>query len=411
MTIAMRQRFHAPATAEELAGIVANYAADATPVEVRGLGSKIDLGRPAQTAAVVSTEGLKGISLYEPTELVLQAAAGTPLAAVEDLLDQNRQQLAFEPLDLAPALGGKPREGTVGGLYATGFSGSRRMLVGAMRDHVLGVKAINGRGELFKAGGRVMKNVTGYDLGRFLAGSYGTLAIATEVTFKVLPKPEGVHTIVCFGLPDAAALEAMTLAAGSPYEVSGAIHLNAGLARAFSDPDLSGNDEAVTAIRVEGFENAIRYRVARLKQVIAAFKPAAEFHTERSDQFWTELRRLQPFQGNKRPLWRISTAPSKAAALVAGLRRSLPVKVLYDWAGGLIWVETGAMSDAGALEIRRLLPDAGGHATLIRAEPAIRAGIDVFQPLPPALMAITQALKATLDPAGILNPGRMYPDV
>jgi glycolate dehydrogenase FAD-binding subunit len=408
MTVAMRQRFHAPDTAAELAAIVRDYAAAGVPLEVRGLGSKLALGRPVQAAAVVSSEALSGVTLYEPTELVLSAGAGTPLSEIEALLDENGQQLAFEPVDLSPVYGGKPGEGSIGGLFATGLSGSRRILVGAARDHILGIKGVNGRGEGFKAGGRVMKNVTGYDLSRLLTGSYGTLAVLTEVTTKVLPKPEASHTILFFDLPDAAAVEAMCMAVGSPYEVSGTVHLDSGLAGTLSDRDVSNHGRAVTAIRVESFDSAVRYRISRLKETLAAFKPDADLFTERSRAFWSEIRALKPFQGGRRPLWRIATAPSRAAAFVSGLRHSLEVKALYDWSGGLIWLETGVMSDAGAVEIRRLLSEAGGHATLIRAEPAIRAGIDVFQPLEPILGAATRSLKQAFDPSGVLNPGRMY---
>ncbi len=410
MTVAMRQHFHAPDTATELAEILQDYAEHQIPLEVRGLGSKVDFGRPIQTAAVISTEALDGVSLYEPHELVLAAGSGTPIATIETLLAENNQQLAFEPLDLAPVLGGKPGEGSVGGVFATGLSGSRRVLAGAARDHILGIQAVNGRGEGFKAGGRVMKNVTGYDLSKFITGSFGTLAVLTEITMKVLPRPDHSHTIVFFDVPEEAAVEALCLALGSPYEVSGTVHLEQGLADRLSDPELSTCGRAVTAIRVESFESAVRYRVARLKQHLAAYKPALDLFTDRSRKFWAELRQLKPFIGTGRPLWRISTTPTKAARLVETLRRNLDLKAMYDWSGGLIWLETGPTSDAGAVEIRRLLSEQGGHATLLRAEPAIRSSVDVFQPLDPALAGLTQSLKATFDPAGILNPGRMYPD-
>jgi glycolate oxidase FAD binding subunit len=196
----MRLGFHAPETAEELAFLVAEAADTHSPVEVMGRGTKREVGRPAQSGAVLSTEAMVGIPLYEPSELVLVALAGTPLAEIENLLAENGQELPFEPVDLGPALGFGSGQATIGGTLAANLSGSRRILVGSARDHVLGVKAVNGRGELIKAGGRVKKNVTGYDLSRALAGSWGTLAIMTEIALKVLPTQRESRTVLCFGL-------------------------------------------------------------------------------------------------------------------------------------------------------------------------------------------------------------------
>jgi glycolate oxidase FAD binding subunit len=407
----LRLGYHAPESAEELAYVVAEAADTRTPIEVRGHGSKHDVGRPVQAGSVVSTERLVGVSLYEPTELVLSAAAGTPVVEIERMLADNDQELAFEPIDLGRALGGEAGQATIGGVFATNLSGSRRILAGAARDHVLGVGCVNGRGEQFKAGGRVMKNVTGYDLSKALTGSWGTLAVMTEITMKVLPAPEESRTLLCFGLTDQTAVEAMCLCIGSPFEVSGTMHVQAPLVGRFSDRDIGKAGAAVTAIRVENFASSARYRATRLKERLAAYAPSLELTTERSRAFWNEVKSLKPFQGSMRPLWRISTLPTAAARLVATLARTLDVRAVYDWSGGLIWLETELISDAGAVEIRRTLAECGGHATLIRAEPATRASIDVFQPLDPPLMALTAKLKRAFDPAGILNPGRMYPGV
>ncbi len=411
MTGNLRLGFHAPQSVGEIADLLAEAAHAKIPIEVRGRGSKHELGRLVQTGSVVSTERLVGISLYEPTELVLSAAAGTPLAEVEGVLAERGQQLAFEPIDLGPALGSAPGEASVGGVFATNLSGSRRILAGAARDHLLGVACVNGWGEPFKAGGRVMKNVTGYDLCKAVAGSWGTLAVMTEVTMKVLPAPEETRTLLCFGLPDQTAVEAMCLCLGTPFEVSGTVHVQAPLAARLSDPDIVKAGAAVTAIRLENFASAARYRASRLKERLAAYTPALELDTARSRALWEEVRRLKMFAGSDRPLWRISTTPTRAAKLVAVIARTLDVRAVYDWSGGLIWLDTALTSDAGAVEIRRSLAEFGGHATLIRAERATRASVDVFQPLDVGLMALTTKLKAAFDPAGILNPGRMYPGV
>jgi glycolate oxidase FAD binding subunit len=404
----MRVGFHAPDTVEELAYLVAEAADTRTPLEVMGHGTKREVGRLVQYGAVLSTESLVGVSLYEPTELVLVALAGTPVAQIEQMLAENDQELPFEPVDLGPVLGFGPGQATIGGVLATNISGSRRILSGSARDHLLGVQAVNGRGETIRSGGRVMKNVTGYDLSRALAGSWGTLAVLTEVAIKVLPAQREVRTLLCFGLADPTGVEVLGLALGTPFEVSGTVHVNGELARRFSDEEISRPGQSVTAIRVENFPASARYRASRLKQMLQAYAPALELDTARSRMFWDDVKSLRMFERTGRPLWRISMAPTSGPKLVHSLARKIDVRALYDWSGGLIWLDTPLITDAGAVEIRRTLAEFGGHATLIRAEPQARAVIDVFQPLDAPLMALTAALKQAFDPVGILNPGRMY---
>jgi glycolate oxidase FAD binding subunit len=403
-----RLGFRSPDNVQNLCDFVAEAASGRTPIEVRGRGSKHDVGRSVQSGGVVSTEALNGISLYQPTELVMSAGSGTKVEEIEQVLAEYDQELAFEPVDLGPALGADVAQGSIGGVFATNISGSRRVRSGSARDHLLGIKAVNGRGEPFKSGGRVMKNVTGYDLARTLAGSWGTLGILTEVTFKVVPRAKESRTLLCFGLTNQGALEAMHAALDTPFEVSGAAHIEDSLAARFSDKAVVRAAAAVTAIRVENFASSVRYRAARLKERLLEYAPSEELDTGRSLTFWQELRELKMFQESKRPLWRISAAPSHAGKIISNIRRSLDVRVVYDWAGGLIWLDTDLTTDAGAVEIRRAVAEFGGHATLIRAEPATRAIVDVFQPLDPSLMALTARLKAAFDPEGILNPGRMY---
>jgi len=404
----MRVGFHAPDTVEELAYLVAEAADTRTPLEVMGHGTKREVGRLVQYGAVLSTESLVGVSLYEPTELVLVALAGTPVAQIEQMLAENDQELPFEPVDLGPVLGFGPGQATIGGVLATNISGSRRILSGSARDHLLGVQAVNGRGETIRSGGRVMKNVTGYDLSRALAGSWGTLAVLTEVAIKVLPAQREVRTLLCFGLADPTGVEVLGLALGTPFEVSGTVHVNGELARRFSDEEISRPGQSVTAIRMENFPASARYRASRLKQMLQAYAPALELDTARSRMFWDDVKSLRMFERTGRPLWRISMAPTSGPKLVHSLARKIDVRALYDWSGGLIWLDTPLITDAGAVEIRRTLAEFGGHATLIRAEPQARAVIDVFQPLDAPLMALTAALKQAFDPVGILNPGRMY---
>ncbi len=400
-----------PAAEWELQGMLADCVERRVPIEVMGNGSKRGVGRPVQAGATLSTGALKGLPLYEPSELVMSARTGTPLADVEAKLAGNGQMLAFEPIDLGPALGEPPAAQTIGAVFAANLSGARRILAGAARDNLIGIRAVNGRAELFKSGGRVMKNVTGYDLARGLAGSWGTLGVLTEVTFKVVPQPEETGTLVYLGLTDELAAELMCAAMGTPYEVSGAVHLPLNLARRLGEAGLATADKPLTALRIENFSTSVGYRRAALREALKPFGfiEAVDLDHEQSLQLWGALRQLAMFSFSVAPLWRISTAPRKGPELVAAIKRHMATaEAFYDWSGGLVWLEVPPSADAGAADIRRAVAVHGGHATLVRAEPAVRAVVEVFQPLTPAIERLTRGLKSAFDPAGLLNPGRMY---
>ena len=397
-----------PAAEWELSGLIIDAAERGKPIEVAGTGTKRGVGRAIQAALTISTSGMRGITLYEPTELVMSAQAGTPVKDIEAELAARGQMLPFEPIDLGPALGVGPGRGTIGAVFATNLSGPRRIAAGAARDHLLGLRAINGRGESFKSGGRVLKNVTGYDVARGLAGSWGTLAIITEVTFKVVPKPQRTATLVLFGLADELAAEVMSQAMGTPFEVSGAVHLPQSMASRLTTPELRDAKRAVTALRVENLASFVDYRCGKLREILAPYGQASILTDDVSLNFWSELRQLSILQGNIQPLWRISTRPTMGPKVVAAIRRYMAVEAFYDWSGGLIWLEVPESADAGASDIRRVIAQFGGHATLIRADAGVRAAVDVFQPLEPGIERLARKLKAAFDPAGILNPGRMY---
>lgn len=399
-----------PATDWELQGMVKQLAARNLSVELVGNGTKRAVGRPVNAPMAMTTVGLRGIAMYEPTELVMSARTGTPLSQIEVELAGRGQMLAFEPLDLGPALGTYAGSQTIGAVFACNLSGSRRISAGAARDHLLGVKGVNGRGEIFKSGGRVMKNVTGIDVARGLAGSWGTLAAMTEVTFKVLPMPDDTATLVFTGLTDDLAVEVMCAAMGSPYEVSGTVHLPTTLAARLLHDDLRMSGRSLTAIRLENFPRSVAYRKIKLKERLKVYGPPLELDLESSLKFWGELRRLSvmPF-GSQTYLWKISTSPRAAPALVNTIRRHVDnVETMYDWSGGLVWLEIPASADAGAADIRRALATHGGYATLVRADPAVRESVDVFQPLNPAVERLSRGLKSAFDPTNVFNPGRMY---
>lgn len=358
----------APKSAEELANIIAGRNA---PVEIVGTGTKRGLGRPLSGLTPLSMKAFTGISLYDPAELIIEASAATPLAEVERTLAAKNQQLAFEP----------PAGGTVGGAVACNLSGPRRVKAGALRDHLLMVEGVSGRGEIFKAGARVVKNVTGYDLPKLMAGSYGTLTALTSVTLKVMPKPESEATLVVPDQSIAAAVATMTAALQSPNEVSGAAHL----------PGTG------TLLRLEGIAASVAFRLARLRDMFPSAKPA-------DTSPWAAVRDYHGKEGEI--LWRISLPPLATTAYLAALREKLAFDAMLDWGGGLIWLVCKAASDGHAATIRSLLPS--GHATLAAAPPDVRARVPVFHPQPPALAALTRKVKEAYDPKGILNPGRMY---
>src|SRR5262245_8103393 len=296
-----------PIDEREFARVLAEAHASKTPIEVIGAGSKQGIGRPMQTAASVSSKAMRGITLYEPTEMVMAARTGTPLTQVETALAERGQMLAFEPVDFGPMLGSEAGQATIGGTFAANVSGARRIALGAARDHLLGIRGVNGRGEIFKSGGRVMKNVTGYDLCRGLAGSWGTLAVMCEVTFKVQPIPEETGTLILLGLPDEIAVEVLCDAMTTPYEVSAAVHLQPALVARLWHDGLRRQGQAVTAIRLENFAKSVAYRRGKLKEHLKAYGEIHDLDEDNSLAFWGELRQLSVLQGSAAPLWRIST--------------------------------------------------------------------------------------------------------
>lgn len=386
---------HVPETAADLSAIVAGAFRARTPLAVAGNGTRSGLGRPVQAAAAVSTRALTGITLYEPAELVIAARAGTPLSTVTATLAAKGQRLPFEPMDHR-TLYGAVGEPTIGGVAAGNVSGPARINLGAARDSMIGVKFINGRGEDVKSGGRVMKNVTGLDLVKTLAGSYGTLAVLHEICFKVLPMPEGERTLVLSGLADARAIEALSTALGSPFEPTGAAHLPA-----------FGAAPARTLIRIEGFPASIAYRTDQLGRLLKPFGALDILDAGEAERLWRAVRDAEPVAGSDAAVWRVSVAPSRAAEL-GHMLRAIGANLYYDWGGGLVWAACAPAGDAAAHAIHAAARSTGGHAMLMRAPDAVRLAVDVFSPPAAALMALQKKLKASFDPEAILNPGRMY---
>ena len=384
--------------------------AEGKTLEVAGRGTKRALGRPSQSDLTLDLSGLSGVTLYEPEELVLSAQAGTPLAEIEALVESKGQQLAFEPMDYGPILGQPADGGSLGGALAANLSGPRRIKAGAARDHFLGFSAVSGRAETFKSGGRVVKNVTGYDLCKLLAGSFGTLAAMTEVTIKVLPRPETEATVLVLGLDDADANAAMSAAMTSSCDVSAAAHLPRNMVMHFAGLYV---DQAATAFRLEGVAPSVRHRKDALMNVLRPFGALEPIDEPNSRKLWRSVRDAAPFWHNGSvgdwPLWRISTTPARGAEFSSKLPPG--AQFFYDWAGGLIWTALPPSANAGAATIRRAAAMTGGHATLIRAPAATRASVEVFEPQQGALAGVSKRVKESFDPKGVLNPGRMWAGV
>ena len=392
-----RPTIHRPRSESEVTEIVMDARAAKTPLAIEGGNTRAGLGRPMQAPVTLSTSALSGITIYEPAEMVISARAGTPVSEIERAIGEKGQMLPFEPMDHR-ALYGSAGDPTIGAVAACNISGPRRIAAGAARDHLIGLRIVNGRAEAVKSGGRVMKNVTGLDLVKLVCGSHGTLGVITEVTFKLLPKPRGSGTLVVEGLDDERAVACMSAALGSPFEISGAAHLPPGL----------WGESARTVLRLEHFPDSVHYRLNALEKLLAAFGPMARLDHEPSLNFWRDLRDVGPLvRPSESAVWRISVAPTRAPRLMRAIREAVQGDCFYDWGGGLVWFATPAQADCGAGAIRRALGATGGHATLTRAPDSMRAALDVFEPLTPALMKLTRGVKLSFDPQGLFNPGRL----
>ncbi|MHA1127805.1 MAG: glycolate oxidase subunit GlcE [Alphaproteobacteria bacterium] len=354
-----------PTTETELAEAIATATG---PLRIVG-GNTRQIGHPVD-GETLHTSGLSGITLYEPGALTLVAKAGTPLAEIEAALASENQRLPFEPTDMR-ALYGATGQSTIGGVVATNASGPRRIQAGACRDSLIGVRFVDGQGQILKNGGRVMKNVTGYDLVKLMAGSHGTLGVLSEVSFKVLPAPEASATVMIEGLSDKEAVGTMSAALGSPFDVNGAAHIG-----------------GQTVVRVEGLEGSVKYRAAELVKKLGG---------RVTDFDWTTVRDLTDFADREGDIWRFSVKPSDGPELGAALRKIGAFDVFYDWGGGLIW----ALAPTGS-NLRTAMGDISGHATLIRG-----AGHPVFQPQSTGINLLNEGLRMKFDPRNILNTGRM----
>ena len=397
-----------PSDAAQAAEVVAWASAESQSLEIVAGGSKRGLGRPPRADHRFDVSRLAGIVDYEPAELILTARAATPLAEIEAQLDAKRQMLAFEPPDWRGLLGGGG-EPTLGGVLACNLAGPRRVRAGSARDYFLGFSAINGWGEVWKAGGKVVKNVTGYDMCKLQAGAYGTLSVLAEVTLKVMPKPETACTILLQSMADEVAIPELSQALNTPYEVSAAAHLPAPVARRSSVAAVAEGLGAVTALRLEGPAPSVAFRANAIESLRGHGLRLDAAETRR---LWTEIGQVRPLLGSgARCVWRLCPTPTSAPAITNALRAQFAsAEAFYDWGGGLIWLSLEASEagpDGGAAHVRAAMAQTGGHATLVLAPDDVRAAAAVFEPLQSALASLSKRVKSSFDPRGVLNPGRM----
>ncbi len=388
----------APSTITELKEALQTALAENTTLSVQATATKSGLGAPVSCDATLDLSGLQGIISYEPEELIITAHAATPLASIETALSEKHQMLAFEPPHIS-TLYNTSHDGTIGGLLATNLSGSRRVSAGAARDYLLGFDAVSGRGEIFRSGSKVMKNVTGYDLSKLMCGSFGTLAVMDEVTIKVLPAPETSQTLIigCATLEQAG--KAARHALQTAYEPSAVAILPKG-----SHP--LSQSMVCTLIRLEGVAVSVADRQSHLSEILGSYGMTDIMDSAPSQALWQSLSDGAPVADKGNQIWRVSCAPTAGPALLQNIQSHCECAAYFDWAGGLLWLATD--DKEAHRHIRQALHAlGGGHATLMRADEELRRTIPVFEPQDPALAALNKRVQNSFDPHGILNPGRL----
>ena len=383
-----------PQSEQDIAEFIHAAFLDARPVEIVGGGTRSGLGHQVLASTKISLENHAGITLYEPEALTLVVKAGTSLAEVQKTLLGKGQRLPFEPMSHCSIFGTKG-ESSIGAVVACNISGPRRIQAGACRDSLIGVRFVSGKGDIIKNGGRVMKNVTGLDLVKLLCGSHGTLGVITEVAFKVLPVSEREATLGISGLSVEKAVEVLSQALATPFDITGAAHL----------PDYNG--KPLTVMRVEGFSNQVDYRLSGLKNAVAGNEDAEILEGEVHSELWRTIADVKPFKESNNAVWRISTKPGQAPIIYEAICQLFDARFVFDWGGGLIWIEINSSTPGEMNEIRKIVGANGGHATLVRASELIRKTIPVFHPQGARIAELSKSIRDKFDPAGILNPGRM----
>jgi glycolate oxidase FAD binding subunit len=403
-----------PDKEKEVSEVIKKFYKSSIPLEIIGTGSKRKIGKPLQCIKTLSLSKLDGIIEYYPEELYIKVKAGTKIDKIEKELKKNKQQLPFEPIDFGYLFTGKSNCGTAAGQVACNISGPRRFKVGSTRDYILGFRAVNGRGDIIKSGGTVVKNVTGYDLSKLICNSYGTLAAITEITFKVLPAPEESKTLVIHNLGLDFAHEYLEKAISSSNEVSGASFLpkdptckkcEMNIENAFKLNDLKYTG-SFTALRLEGSKKSIDKRAENLKKELKIQKfDISELETLQSEIFWKKIKNLEFFSSTKNNIFRIVIPPSECVNLIYELPKNF--KYFLDWGGAVIWMEGCDISEQKFGSIRKKVIKHKGYVSMIKYSDHLPYVEDVFT-INSVRFNISQNIKKSFDPKRILNPGKMY---
>jgi glycolate oxidase FAD binding subunit len=380
-----------PTRTDELATVIAEARLQGRRVAIRGGGSKREIGRPESEVTVVEMGGFAGIIDYDPPELVLTVGAGTPLREIEALVGSRQQALAFDPFDHGPMFGRAAGDATIGGVIAAGVAGPLRLTQGGARDHLLGFEAVSGRAERFVAGAKVVKNVTGYDLPKLMAGSWGRLAALTQVTLKVLPAPQVWLTKLVTGLDIRAALRLMAAALRSAAEVGAAAHIPAMAA---------WGDQPTTALLLKGFAASVAARSQMLDDLLRDHVQLPPLQERACQDFWHDMATAAPL-GRMRPLWRVNVSPSKAAMVGQDLKLDARDQC-FDWGGGLVWIAY----EGDAQQLRRAAEAAGGQAMLVRAPAAMREVVPALHQKAAGVSALEERVRRAFDPEGLFETRR-----
>ena len=400
------QNIFNPSSREEIAEIIRNCYKKNIPLEINGSKSKNKIGRNFQAEKTLDLTSYSGIIDYKPEELYIKVKAGTPINSIIEELDKHDQQLAFEPVDFGFLFNGKSNNGTIGGVISCNFAGPRRFKVGSARDHLLGFQGINGKGEIIKSGGTVVKNVTGYDLCKLISGSFGTLSVLTELSVKVLPKPQNSKTLIINNPHIKKAIEYLGTALSSSSDPSGGVFYPEQFDQSFTFNDLT-HKGALTAIRIEGPSNSVDHRIKNLSAELGLLEN--EYSILESVQtkiFWNKTKNLEIFSNSKKNLLRIVAPISETLSV---LQKMKPYEINYflDWGGSLIWVELEKISLKILREIKDIMQQHSGYFTIIKVEDDLKASADIFT-IDPIKYKISEKIKKSFDPKRIFNPGKMY---
>jgi len=395
-----------PNSEETIADIVKYCYKKNIPLEICGLGSKKNIGRNFQSQKILDLSNYSGIIKYEPEELYIKVKSGTSIKEIKKALEKKNQQLAFEPIDFGPLFDGKNNEGTIGGVLSCNFAGSRRFKVGSARDHILGFKGVNGKGEIIKSGGTVVKNVTGYDLSKVITGSFGTLSVFTEISIKVLPKPDLTKTLAIENPHLKKGLEYLNTSLASSSDPSGAVFYPEYFRNQFTFNDLT-TEGPITAIRIEGSKLSIDERIKQLlNELVINKKEVSILDPEQSNIFWENTRCLKVFANLKNNLLRIIVPASETFDLINKLK-PYNIKYFIDWGGNLVWLQLDELNLNILKEIKSVVKTLSGYLTVIKVEESLKASIDIFT-IDDVKYKISEKIKKSFDPKRILNPGKMY---